>query len=314
MNSKIKVAVICLTYNHAPYIKEALEGFIKQNTTFSYRVYVHDDCSTDGTTDIIKEYANKYPEIIYPIFQSENQHSKGIQITKTYVQPLINSDYVAYCEGDDFWIDSYKLQKQITALDADNSLAACVHNSIFFDVVNQRSRIYNNRTRPSILGIDDLIPESGKEFQLASVVVRKNVWELFYDNDRLEFINKAKGFGDYTLGLHMALSGKILYIPDVMSVYRYGVSGSWTSRNKSSKQAILTLNSMIAVLKQLNEDTNHKYDALILDTIHKREFELLIVQGKIWKAFDGKYKCYYKDWSWKIKIKMLIKSIICKSR
>ena len=97
-----KITVLCLAYNHAPYIKDALEGFVSQKTRFSFEVIVHDDASTDGTADIIREYARRYPEIIKPVFQKENQYSRGVAIGPTFCFPLVRGEYVALCEGDDY--------------------------------------------------------------------------------------------------------------------------------------------------------------------------------------------------------------------
>ena len=89
------VSVYCLTYNHEKYIKDALEGFINQKTDFEYEVFVHDDASTDNTAKIIKEYAQKYPHIIKPILQKENQYSKGVKIFYQYIYPRISGKYIA---------------------------------------------------------------------------------------------------------------------------------------------------------------------------------------------------------------------------
>ena len=112
MDSEIKVCVYCLAYNHEKYIRDCLEGFVNQKTNFKYRVIVHDDASTDGTQDIIKEYATKYHDIIVPILQTENKYSQGISIIETFIKPLLIGKYVAVCEGDDYWCDENKLQKQ----------------------------------------------------------------------------------------------------------------------------------------------------------------------------------------------------------
>ncbi len=110
------VSVICLTYNHAPYIKECLDGFLMQKTDFTFEVIIHDDASTDGTTDIIREYAAKYPDIIKPIIQAENQYSKHHDFNKILQVCIDRSKgkYIAMCEGDDYWTDSLKFHKQST--------------------------------------------------------------------------------------------------------------------------------------------------------------------------------------------------------
>lgn len=119
MNNRTLVSICCITYNHGPYIRACLDGFVMQKTNFDFEVLINDDCSTDGTTDIIKEYAAKYPTIIKPIFHAENQYSKGIRrILATFVFPRAKGKYIALCEGDDYWTDQYKLEKQVAFLES----------------------------------------------------------------------------------------------------------------------------------------------------------------------------------------------------
>ncbi|MGB0868609.1 MAG: glycosyltransferase family 2 protein [Flavobacteriales bacterium] len=115
--SEIKVSINCLTFNHEPFIRECLEGFVNQKTNFAFEVNIHDDASTDKTADIIMEYQKKYPDIIKPLIQTENQYSQGVHINRDINFLRANGEYIAMCEGDDYWIDPYKLQKQIDFLD-----------------------------------------------------------------------------------------------------------------------------------------------------------------------------------------------------
>lgn len=111
------VSIGCITYNHEKYIRDAIKGFLMQKTTFPFEILIHDDASTDGTADIIREYEKKYPDKIKPIYQMENQYSKGIPISATYQFPRARGKYIALCEGDDYWTDPYKLQKQVDFLE-----------------------------------------------------------------------------------------------------------------------------------------------------------------------------------------------------
>ena len=109
----VMVSICCITYNQEEYIRDALDGFLSQETDFSYEVLIHDDASTDGTADIIREYARQYPEIIKPILQTENQYAKGLtNVSGTYNFPRAKGRYIAMCEGDDYWTDPHKLQRQ----------------------------------------------------------------------------------------------------------------------------------------------------------------------------------------------------------
>ena len=113
---KVMVSIICNVYNHEKYVREALESFVMQKTDFAYEVLVHDDASTDHSADIIREYEKQYPDIMKPIYQTVNQYSK-CSITRTYQVPRAKGKYIAFCEGDDFWNDPYKLQKQFDEME-----------------------------------------------------------------------------------------------------------------------------------------------------------------------------------------------------
>ena len=117
---KIKVAINCLVYNHEPYLRDCLEGFVMQQTDFPFVAIVHDDASTDHSADIIREYAAKYPDIIRPIYETENQWSKSDGSLTKIMDAAIDATgakYVAICEGDDYWMDPLKLQKQVDFLE-----------------------------------------------------------------------------------------------------------------------------------------------------------------------------------------------------
>ena len=114
------VSVSCITFNHAGYIRQALDSFLMQKTDFAYEILIHDDASTDGTIDIIKEYEERYPDIIRPVLETENQYSKGISnISGVFNFPRARGRYIAMCEGDDYWSDPYKLQKQFDLMESD---------------------------------------------------------------------------------------------------------------------------------------------------------------------------------------------------
>lgn len=137
------VSIRCAVYNHEPYLRQCLDGFVMQKTTFPFEAIVHDDASTDGSAAIIREYAEKYPDIIKPIYESENQYSKGGSIAKIMNDAMHpNSKYVALCEGDDYWTDPYKLQMQVDIMEADESIGL-VHT--LAKVYDQQSGTFNEK-------------------------------------------------------------------------------------------------------------------------------------------------------------------------
>ena len=112
------VSICCITFNHEKYIGQTLEGFLMQKTYFPFEILIHDDASTDATANIIREYEAKYPNIIKPIYQTENQFSKGIRsMYGVFNFPRATGKYIAMCEGDDYWIDENKLQSQADFLE-----------------------------------------------------------------------------------------------------------------------------------------------------------------------------------------------------
>jgi glycosyltransferase involved in cell wall biosynthesis len=121
------VSICCITYNQVEYVRECIEGFLLQKTTFPIEILINDDASSDGTVDVIKEYEGRYPGVIKPIYQSENQYSKGRKPTIEFNLPRAKGKYVALCEGDDFWIDPLKLHKQVEILERRPEISICFH-------------------------------------------------------------------------------------------------------------------------------------------------------------------------------------------
>ena len=126
------VAIRCITYNHGSYIRDALDGFVMQQTDFSFVAIVHDDASTDNTAAIIREYASRYPDIILPIYETENQYSKhdgSLRRIMNNACAATGAKYIALCEGDDYWTDPLKLQKQVDFLESHPDYSLCFHNA-----------------------------------------------------------------------------------------------------------------------------------------------------------------------------------------
>lgn len=208
-NSKPKVSVICITFNHVDFIRQALDGFVMQKTNFPFEVIVHDDASTDGTADIVREYAKKYPDIIKPILQSENQWSRGVNISTEFIWPAVRGEYVAVCDGDDYWTNPLKLQKQADFLDANPDFAICFHPvSVFWNDNSHCDKVWPKRKTE--LTLQELIYEN--HIPNCAVMYR---WIAPTD----EWPDKIYP-GDWFMHLLHAKRGKIHFIPDVMARYR----------------------------------------------------------------------------------------------
>lgn len=295
MEQEMRVSVICNVFNHAPYLRDALDGFVNQQTDFPFEVLVHDDASTDGSQDIIREYEEKYPDIIKPIYQTENQYSKGIKITLEYQKPRVKGKYVAICEGDDYWTDPLKLQKQSDFLEAHPDYSMCVNTTIWENMLNKRKLDRFHADEDMDISLEEIIVEKhGRIFQLASVMIRTEIWKQ-YPAWRLAF-----PIGDYPLALLAALNGKVRMLADPMTVYRWYSAGSWTSRMDDDARRVQISHKMIEGLNQFNEATNHRYEDVIAQRIHRHKYILAVmshdldtVRSEELRDIYGARKWYY---------------------
>lgn len=215
---KIKPLVVIrsITYNHEPYIRDALNGFVIQKTSFPFVAIVHDDASTDGTAEIIREYAEKYPDIIKPIYESENQYSKhdsSLGSIMSEACEATRAKYIAMCEGDDYWIDPYKLQKQVDFLESHPDYGMCYTKvKRFVQKSNQFIDEWGgpNETMDKLL-IENTIPTLTAVFHKA-----------IYDKYLTEIHPSKQGWlmGDYPIWLYVAQNSKIKFINETTGVYR----------------------------------------------------------------------------------------------
>lgn len=216
-----RLSVVCLAYNAAPYIRQALDGFLMQKTRFPFEVLIHDDASTDGTADIIREYAERFPDIVRPVFQRENQFSKGVAASSAFLWPLIRGKYVAMCEGDDYWTDPLKLQKQVDWLDAHPDSSVCFHPVVvhFEDGSHKDSAYPMPKDCPDGFTFEGLLRHNF--IQTNSVVFR---WKLKGREDEVPADITPR---DWFTNLLHAEKGPIGFIPEAMGVYRRHQGGVW---------------------------------------------------------------------------------------
>jgi len=273
------VSISCLTYNHDKYIRDALAGFLIQDTIYAYQIYVLDDASTDNNVNIIKEYQSKYPNLFQCFFLKENtwQKPNRLQIAKPYLDARNRGKYIAMCEGDDYWTDPLKLQKQVDFLESNPEYSMCVHNAIVhFEDVENRDYFFNPANQKSIITTEDLIEKWS--FATASILFLAR-FQPDIDNEMSSRIHNA----DLFLALMVSLHGPIKYIPDVMSVYRRSI---YAIKNKSFRKPGKNFNrhyildKMIELLKIFDNLSNGKYN---------KQVESKIEQLKNTKKRDERY-------------------------
>ena len=281
------VSILCVTYNHGEYLEDALEGFLIQKTEFPYEVLIHDDASTDNTADIIREYVKAYPNIIRPIYQTENQYSKGIIIDDVFLIPKSQGTYIALCEGDDYWTDPLKLQKQYEAMEKHPEVDLCSHASIDIDARTKHQVGFEKHSEiDCIIPVEEVIKGDGGFLATASLFGRREV----FDCSKWSNFRKKMKY-DYTIQIDGALRGGVYYFKDFMSVYRKMASSSWTKR--MALDPLYRNNyfeKKIGMLRQLDIDTNGKYTKVIKIKI----MESLITSYKYKELFSPEFRPYFK--------------------
>lgn len=211
------VAINCITYNHEKYIRETLDGFIKQKTKFPFVAIVHDDASTDGTRQIIQEYADKFPEIILPIFESENQYSKGgfSRISKIMNNAIeeTGAKYTAICEGDDYWTDPLKLQNQVEFMESHPDYGMCY---------TRVKRLYQdtNIIKDSWGGPNEILSSLllNNTIPTLTVLLRTSTLNQYYADIQTD--SRSWKMADYPIWLYFAATSKIKFVDSESGVYR----------------------------------------------------------------------------------------------
>lgn len=218
MNVNPLVSIKCLVYNHEPYLRQCLDGFVMQKTNFTFEAIVHDDASTDGSAAIIREYAEKYPNIIKPIYETENQYSKRDGSLSRIMNAAIHPDvkYIAICEGDDYWTDPYKLQKQFDFLESHKDCGlVSTRVKHYIQSVDKMCMVPMDKSLHTYV-FDDFI--RGNRIAALSVLYRKTLY-FKYLND-INPLNRKWLSGDYPMWLYFSYYTKIVVLPDVCAVYR----------------------------------------------------------------------------------------------
>lgn len=236
------VVIRSLVYNHEPYLRQCLDGFVMQQTTFPFVAVVHDDCSTDNSAAILREYAEKYPDIIKPVYETENQYSKpGGALIKALDAACKkygpDAKYYAPCEGDDYWTDPHKLQKQVEFLEAHPDYAMVYCNGVVetptgnLTTENDYRKIkWPYKPESGDCPLEELLEYGSGCMLTAGLVYRSGV--------RASIPPECRNLpcGDYVLKVFAALAGKVYRIAEPMVVYRYQSSPSaWSSRALKKK-------------------------------------------------------------------------------
>lgn len=301
MENDIKVTIYCITYNHVDVISKALDSFLMQKTNFKYQILVHDDCSTDGTVDILKKYEKEYPDVFTMLYEEKNQYQQGNELYYI-MEPYIKGDYVAICEGDDYWIDENKLQKQYDFMEVHKDVSICVHRANHVSYESDQSFVTpRNMNENTYVSIDDVISLGGGYFPTCS---------FFYRNS-CEFSPRRWGAaitGDYCWIIQMAMQGKVYLMSDIMAVKIFSHPSSWAVMHSDLDKMRERRIELISALEFFNKDTNYQYDAAVKKMILKLKYQLECeINGNYKLLFTDKY---YTDYFNQMTTKKKLRSVL----
>lgn len=302
MSNKIKVSVYCLAYNHESIIRKCLDGFIMQKTNFCYEVIVHDDASTDKTASIIREYEEKFPDIIKPIYQSENQYSRGVNIKNRYILPKCKGEYIAVCEGDDFWTDENKLQRQYDLMEKHEDIILCVHRAKQINLETGIESLYPQAKRTNgYVTAEEAILLGGGYFPTCSFFYRRS----------LNALSNKHGFvtGDYLTMVSAAVQGKVYFMDECMAVKTFLLPSSWAYRHRNNVSAMIKhLQGLKLWMDEVDQNTSGQYALTIKMRKLKLDFEIDRAKGEYRKLLDKKYKPIIQQLPLKTKIATVIRA------
>ena len=300
------VSIVCLTYNHSEYLRDCLNGFVMQQTSFPVEILIFDDASVDTTPDIIKEYVDKYPDIIIPTIYSENQYSKGLGFLGLR-EGFKNAKgkYIAYCEGDDYWTDALKLQKQVDFLENNSRYEICAHETLIRnDIEPNQDGLLFSQTNVNIFFKRDKEVYTFKDTLTGNIF---HISSLMFRNVPFTFpawINRFSAC-DMVLFMLLAQYGDIYVSKEVMSVYRNNFR-SLTSTSAEYASQISFNNISVSIVRLMNLYWNRKYQHLIYPIIARyymrsmfvylsksnRNFPMARKMARVARKYD--YKTYLK--------------------
>lgn len=251
----IKVSVIVHTYNHEKFIRQTLDSILNQEVNFQYEVIVGDDASTDSTPQIIQEYQAKFPDIIKPLLHPKNLGGFGKNNTLATLT-VCQGQYIAAMDGDDYWTNPLKLQKQVDFLDNNPDFVACFHNAlIHFEDGSAPDMYVNYESQRQVTTIEDLVGEDEIWYMATSSVMFRNGIMKEYP----KWFHESKS-GDIPRYILLGKHGKFFYINELMSVYRKNNGGMSFTDGKQDAEFLF---NRIGMYKGIDAELDYKFHKTI---------------------------------------------------
>jgi glycosyltransferase involved in cell wall biosynthesis len=273
----IKVSVTILTYNQKNFIGKAIESALSQQTNFDFEILVGDDCSTDGAQEVIQAYQNRYPDKIKAVLHPKNLGQNGLFNTIETLK-LAQGTYIAPMDGDDYWTDNQKLQRQVDFMEAHPDFSACFHNALITYEDGSPAHELNAPDQKTVVTVEDLVGEDEIWFMATSAVMFKNGLMHYPD----WFLKSTSG--DIPRYVILAQKGPIGYVPGVMSVYRKNRGGA---SFKDHYRDARFLYNRIQMYEGINQELGHQYDELLRVNI-ARYYRMLLDARQYQKSYFRK--------------------------
>lgn len=268
------LSIWCITYSHAKYIHDAIEGFLNQKTTFPVEIFIHDDASNDGTAEIIQEYALKYKNLFWTVLQKENQFSKGNSIILNEFVTVQRGEYIAVCEGDDYWTDEFKLHKQVQYLEKKTDFCGVFHRGFAVDETSNRIPfVWDSINYESSYSQKDCIFTLLSGYPTAALVFRKKA----YPASRCFPIYFKKEPSDFCLDIMITENGRLGFLDFVGSAYRQHSGGIWSGLKRA----------------QMHKQMVDRYSELLLCNPLKEKYPEL--KPKVVRLMDVQWWLYFES-------------------
>lgn len=306
---EVLVSVNCITYNHEDYIAQAIEGFLNQKTNFEFEILIGEDCSTDQTLKIVEEYRALNPHKIRLITSDRNV---GAMNNSYRLLEASKGKYIALCEGDDYWTDPYKLQKQVDYMEGNPDCTFCFHNGTVINAkTDQQEREvipWMGSNRKYYYGKNHSY-DAGKLALLgyiptASFLFPKELLRNLPDWCATSVV------GDNVIKLITTSHGYAYYIDEVMCAYRFGVRGSattnWVKENNNKQKQINQCHRFIELYNHFNDYSNNRFKEDIDRVIQIFDMQIAVINGEF-KDVREKYRELYREMTMKEKLKVFVR-------
>ena len=312
-NNRVKVSILCTTYNQSEYIGDAIESFISQVTSFRYEVLINDDASNDGTTEIVLQYQSKYPDLIKVVTHEQNQYSLGrTNFAYKYLYPLARGEFFALCEGDDYWCDENKLQIQYDIMQNYPRCGLCVHASDNVYPHSKKTLSHNIPFKLDCLVDSSYLILNAHPFATNSYFIRRDAYEAY----QASHFPELSAHGDQKMSVFFGITGQVYYSSKILSCYRVLAKGSINSAIQNSNHLRdiqkKLLKARYELLDYVDLYTGGSYGSVISDAKKQMKLYYLEAIGDV-AGIEREYPDYYSRISAKRKLKLRFKYAFPKS-